>query len=195
MGKKANIKALVKNIAKDAVEYICDYIEYDYKIIIDETIKRVFYDNYKPKYYHRKKSLYKAYKILNDGKRIDVYFGPDYMGNMHRVGDEYIYKYMFKKGWHGGAHSPGYIEGEWTPMRWRTPHPDAIFSGAVPPGTKPFSHWSKMRPEQTRTNPYDEVVDILDKYDNNKETYDGVYKIDERIRQGLELALENYGII
>lgn len=192
MGRQAQIKKLIKKIADDAAEYICDYQEYDYKNIINKAIKD-YYDSYKPIYYRRRYSLYKAYKIYNTGKSVDVYFGSDFMGNEHRVSDEYIYKWMFERGYHGGAHvtgrripNPDDPMGEriWSPMLYRTPHPIAIAAGKA---TGPaFRKWSKM--EVVRSfEPYEEIDMKLNKYDESK--------FNARVKQGLELAFDKYGLI
>ena len=198
MGKKANFKKLISNIAKDAIEYICDYQEYDYKQIINEVIDD-YYHSYSPMYYRRAYSLYNAYKIYNNSKTVDVYFGPDFMGNKHRANDEYIYHWMFEEGWHGGARNRSgnkvaYIDeetrertGEWIyyKMLYRTPHPLAIAAGKAKGPA--FKKWSSTPVEQAPFSPYEMINKKLDKYDKKE--------FDNRIRQGLELALEKYGII
>ena len=193
MGKVNKIKKLIKNIAHDAAEYICDYQEYDYKNIMDDIIKN-YYSSYKPMYYRRSYSLYNAYKIFNTGKSVDIYFGPDFMGNQHRVSDEYIYRWMFEKGYHGGAHVigrriPNPIDplGErvFAPMLYRTPHPVAIAAGKAQ--GPPFRKWSKMEVEQAPFQPYEYINKKLNKYDETK--------FNDRVRQGLELAFDKYGLI
>ena len=177
------IKNNIHKIANDASEYICDYLEYDYKNIIDEMIKDYYYD-YSPIYYRRQYSLYQAYKIYNTSKAIDIDFDAQYMEAEHRINNEYIYKWMFEEGYHGGARHKMTRDGETTYMQWRTPHPLAVASGnAVGP---PYRRWSK-RTVYRSASPYDRINMALDKYDKTKKN--------ERIRQGLELAFDKYGII
>ena len=177
-------------MSKEISQEICNYLEEDYKTILDENVER-YYMDYTPKYYERNYSLYNAYKVRNNGKSVDIYFGPDFMGNQHKISDQYIYKWMYEQGWHGGAHNvkgykiadadnPG--ERIFQTMLYRNPHPMA-----AKPGQKPYEHWSRFPVQYTTPSPYDGSIEDLDKYDKTF-LYD-------RVDQALDDVLGKYGII
>lgn len=124
-------KKILKGIAKDIYKLRDDLVEFsndlhnnkfknaiineiaitlydDISEIIDTCID-MYYKEYSPKFYKRKKSLYKVYKLKYDSKRFEWHFGhefmPDYSNEPHRAPNEYIYEWMFEKGYHGGAHT------------------------------------------------------------------------------------------
>ena len=191
--KKYNeaVKALKKiadnldDIVDDASQYICDYVEYDYEEIIRHAIDEYYYD-YSPRYYKRSKSLYDAYKIINDGSRIGVDFDSEYMEKEHRVNNEYIYHWMFEEGYHGGARPKGgrIIDGVHMYMLYRTPTPQAIAAGFAT-GT-PYRKWSSMPVARTTPSPKVSIDKKLDAYDKKD--------LRKRIRQGIETAFFKYDI-
>ena len=177
----------IDNIAKDASEYICDYIEYDYNNIMKNVIDD-YYADYSPRYYNRTKSLYNAYKILNNGKQIGVDFDSKYMPHEHRVdkkSDNYIFHWMFERGYHGGARHELIQEGTHTYMQWRTPTPQAISAGFAT--GEPYSRWSKKIVPRMKPSPMIRINKELDEYDKTE--------LKNRVRQGLETAFFKYDII
>lgn len=199
-----NLKKLYKNIdniAKDASEYICDYIEYDYNNIIKNQID-IYYNDYHPRYYKRTKSLYKAYRIINNGSEIGVDFDSKYMPHTHRVDEKdenYIFHWMFERGYHGGARPKNgrfiselnYKKGNsnlnafHASMLYRTPTPQAIAAGFA--SGKPYQRWSKYPVAVAQTPPLKAINEDLDEYDKKK--------LKNRVRQGLETAFFKYDII
>lgn len=124
-------KKVIKAIAKDIYKLRDDLVElstdlhnnkfkndiineititlYDDISEIIETCIDIYYSEYKPRFYKRRKSLYKVYKLTCNSKRFEWKFGhefmPDFSSEKHRVSNEYIYEWMFEKGYHGGAHT------------------------------------------------------------------------------------------
>lgn len=173
------------NIAKDAAEHICDAVEKDLNDKFKEAIRYNFYDDYTPMFYKRRRTLYKAYKIFNDGKSIKYKLSPEYMPDVHRVSNDYIFKYMFEKGYHGGArHYWEDEDGIRQKMAYRTPTPEAIASGTSN-GT-PYRKWSKLPVEQSYS-PAEGVYEAFTKYRDSKE-------FKNRIKQGIEFAFWKYDI-
>lgn len=68
------------------------------------------------------------------------------MSGGHRVGNDYIYNVMFKKGYHGGApHNGGYY--------WRFPSPQTAAELGVPP----FAVWYPWGPAPQSGAPWDQI--------------------------------------
>ena len=116
MGKSINVKitqdgdiqSLINNIVKrikDAEKKTeieaSKLIKDDIKHVIDEEIIS-YYGSYFPKSYERTESLLDVYDIIINPKSIELYFSSDRLGE-HSVSNDYIYDYMFKLGYHGGA--------------------------------------------------------------------------------------------
>lgn len=189
--KIENINKIINNldnIINDASAYICDYVEYDYNNIIREEIDRYYFD-YSPRYYKRTKSLYNAYKIINDGEQIGVDFDSKYMHHNHRVdrkNEDYIFHWMFEKGYHGGSRPEGgrIVDGVHMYMLYRTPTPEAISLGLAI--GKPYENWSKQPVYKTKPSPMEGINQKLDEYDKKK--------LRKRIRQGIETAFFKYDI-
>lgn len=77
---------------------------------------RQFYASYGPKYYSRNYSLYNFLTIKEMGETAFMLKMDDSKLNGHRVSPSYIYQWVFKKGFHGGA-----IDGK--PDEANNPHP------------------------------------------------------------------------
>lgn len=69
----------------------------DQEKIIKSAIEK--YYSVPKRYYKRTKSLFKVYKMDDYGFE----FSPEFMPDVHRVSNEYIYDKMFIEGYHGGA--------------------------------------------------------------------------------------------
>lgn len=87
---------------------------------------RAFYDSYGPIYYNRCYSLYNFLTIKEVGEAGILLQMDDSKLNGHRVSPSYIYEYVVKKGYHGGAISgPPDASGASHPSPgtpyWRTP--------------------------------------------------------------------------
>lgn len=89
-------KAVMEEIAITLYEDISEIIE----TCIDK-----YYSEYTPKYYKRTKSLYKVYKLQYKSGHFGWQFNFEFMPNIHRVDNKYIYQYMFEQGYHGGANT------------------------------------------------------------------------------------------
>lgn len=61
-----------------------------------------WYMSFNPEYYERTESLLNVYDVKPLSGEINVNLSPDKLGG-HRVGNDYIYEYIFKQGYHGGA--------------------------------------------------------------------------------------------
>ena len=84
-----------------------------------------FYDSYGPMYYSRCYSLYNFLTIKQAGDTGIILQMDESKMNGHRVSPSYIYQYVFKQGYHGGATGgPPDAAGKPHPGRmvWRTPH-------------------------------------------------------------------------
>ena len=107
-----------------------------------------YYESYSPHLYNRTESLYSVMDVKYTSDGFKLVFGESLRGN-HRVGNDYIYDVMFKKGFHGGApHNGDYY--------WRYPGPQAAASLGIPPyitwypwGAAPISSspWEYMKSE------------------------------------------------
>ena len=69
-------------------------------------------------YYERTESLLNVYDVKPLSGEINVNLSSDELGG-HRVGNDYIYEYIFKQGYHGGAIDGPEHPAPGTPY-WRT---------------------------------------------------------------------------
>lgn len=107
-----------------------------------------YYDAYEPKVYRRNESLYSVFKIeFSPAYGFELAFDPKYMKEgSHRVGNEYIYDVMFKKGYHGGApHNGDYY--------WRFPSPQSAQALGVPA----FITWYPFGPAAQSESPWERI--------------------------------------
>lgn len=124
--------------------------------ICESAVDR-FYNDYTPHMYKRRGSLYEAYNIeIKPNGEFIFQLGSEFMTKKHRVDNEYIYKYMFVMGWHGGANDgKGHPDLEITDKErrrlfWRQPYKDRIEEdGSV---TKQFSLWDSKPAAQIDPN-------------------------------------------
>lgn len=145
---KAAIDALPK-IEKQVNNEYKQRVKQGLEDIAEEAID-MFYESYSPHMYHRTNDLYNTYKVIVTDDRWAIDLSPSFMDGSHRVSSEYIYNYMFKEGYHGGA-----IDGP--------EHPDP----GVPwyrSGPTPFSFWWWARPAVQTESPYNKMVADYNNY-------------------------------
>lgn len=92
-----------------------------------------WYMSFNPEYYERTESLLNVYDVKPLSGEINVNLSSDELGG-HRVGNNYIYEYIFKQGYHGGAIDGPEHPAPGTPY-WRT-------------GFN-FSEWGRPAPKTT----------------------------------------------
>lgn len=98
---KDKIIKLDKNINKKYKKEVKENLEYIARTAIDN-----YYESYSPNLYKRSFDLYNIYKVHVTDKEWEILYDSSYMNKTHRVDkddSEYIYDWMFKLGWHGGA--------------------------------------------------------------------------------------------
>lgn len=168
--KKVTAEELGK-IFIDAAQEINMYAKHDIQKIAQLTLKQMsvewkdmfdrcitdFYNAYHPMFYKRTDSLYKAYRVSTYGNKIIAHFGSFYMPHTHRVNINYIYQYVFLKGWHGGA-TKGKDHPEPGIPWWRTPPPFL----AQKQGVDPWSRWGGIA--YSSSSPYNQIGNAFDEY-------------------------------
>lgn len=107
-----------------------------------------WYMAFNPDYYERTESLLNVYDVKPLSGEVNVHLSSDELGG-HRVGNDYIYEYMFILGYHGGA-----ITGE----------PPAHPSPGIPYWRTGFnfSEWGSPAPKATS------AYTLMRKYINEK---------------------------
>ena len=138
---------LMKNLKKivEEVNYNIAYEKRKAALIICENAVDAFYSDYSPHMYHRKGSLYEAYKVeINRKGDFSFQLGHEFMTKQHRVDNEYIYDYMFVLGWHGGANGG---EG----------HPDLNISDPK----RRRLYWRQPPYDVTEVDEYGETTNVL----------------------------------
>lgn len=177
-------KEIPEAIAKESSIAIYE----DLAEIFDACITK-YYADYTPKYYSRTYSLYKVYKLQIRGTWIRWEFNSDFIPKIHRVDavdPEYIYNWMFVKGYHGGA-----VRGKEHPhpgMPWyRTPPPS--FAKDLPP----YSRWSKNMSEYSMISPYKRIENEIKNYEQNRKTIIG-RSINDAIIPAQKLVFGRYRI-
>lgn len=117
----------------------------DISEIIETCIDR-YYKEYTPKFHKRRKSLYKVYKLYHDSNRFEWNFGsefmPDFSSEHHRAPNEYIYEWMFERGYHGGAHTISPLK----VAKWgEHPRDNTPWYRTAPPVFEipPYTRWSE----------------------------------------------------
>ena len=115
-----------------------------------------YYEAYEQRVYRRNESLYSVFKIEFSPKYgFELAFDSKYMKGSHRVGNEYIYDVMFKKGYHGGApHNGDYY--------WRFPSPQSAQALGVPA----FITWYPFGPAVQSESPWERIQDEWGEYTN-----------------------------
>lgn len=126
---------------KAVMEEIAVTLYDDISEIIDTCIDK-YYKDYQPKFYKRTKSLYKVYKLQYRSGYFGWVFDFNLMPNVHRVDNEYIYKYMFEQGYHGGANT---IHADKVEQWGAHPHDGQPWYRTAPAVFEkpPYTAWSK----------------------------------------------------
>lgn len=110
---------------------------------LDKIIKNhimIFYDQYPPIYYRRKRGLLDSYKITYDQSVLTMDFDSDFIPNHYNnVSTGYIFDTVFMEGYHGGAKNGPNHPSPKVPY-WRTPSP---FSQAAKSGIPAYSLWGR----------------------------------------------------
>ncbi len=166
---------------KDLCKKIIPYVVQDLNDIFTTSVDK-YYEAYKPIYYRRTESFYNAYSIKSNDTSITLEYGPDTMPD-HRVSGEYIYKYMFSKGYHGGATSgpPDVNDNPFPgPMALRTP----------PYGEDAFSLWSERKAKRTKA-PEKMIDENIAAYENGDANF-SVSNLIERGTYALDETLSKY---
>lgn len=105
-----------------------------------------YYESYSPVVYQRQESLYSVMNVELTGDGFDLLFSAANLSGGHRVGNDYIYDVMFKKGYHGGApHNGGYY--------WRFPSPQTASSFGIPP----YITWYPFGPAPQSASPWEQI--------------------------------------
>lgn len=157
-------KEIPEAIAKESALAIYE----DVAEIFDACIAK-YYADYTPRYYSRTYSLYKVYRLQIKGSWIRWEFSPNFIPKVHRVDNvdpDYIYNWMFEKGYHGGA-----VGGE------KHPHPGSPWYRTPPPShtndIKPYSQWSARMAEYSMVSPSKRIENEIKNYEQNKKTIIG----------------------
>lgn len=125
--------------------------------IFEEAVAE-YYAAYSPKYYSRMFSLLNAYKITCTTTSIVLESDATMIPDVHRVSPEYIFDYMFSKGYHGGANKG---KGHPKPgtLLYRSPVPGF--------GNPPYSRWSGAANQSE--SPEKKIDEKFDDFFNSKE--------------------------
>lgn len=177
-------KEIPEAIAKEAALAIYE----DLAELFDACIAK-YYADYTPYYYSRTYSLYKVYKLQIKGTWVRWEFSPDFIPKVHRVDTidpNYIYNWMFVKGYHGGA-----VGGE------GHPYPGAPWYRTPPPSPtqdeKPYSRWSTRMAEYSMISPYKRIENEIKNYEQNRKTLIG-RSINDAIIPAQKLVFGRYRI-
>lgn len=131
------INGIVKDVGKNYQNKIAE---------IMRCAAKAFYDDYpNPHMYQRHKNptLANMYHA-NIGNELYVELGGEFSETKHRVSNDYIYEYMFKEGWHGGAISGNGHPSIGTPWykNWDS-------------NSKYFYGWNRRAEQMSTETPYD----------------------------------------
>ena len=164
----------VRQISRQIIKYVYR----DINEIFELGVER-YYNSYTPIFYHRQYALYKAYKITYRGTKIFWKVGEEFMPDVHRVDNSYIFDYMFEQGYHGGAVGANAF-GE---LLWRTPHPSQ--------GTPAYRAWGY--PAVQTSSPSDNIEEMLNAYQNSGKIESYVPQAFASVKSKYAL-FRNYGI-
>lgn len=203
---KACEKEIPEAIAKEAAVAIYE----DISEIFDACIAK-YYSDYTPRYYSRTYSLYKVYKLQIKGSWIRWEFNPNFIPKVHRVDSidpDYIYNWMFEKGYHGGA-----VGGEGHPHPgspwYRTPPPLRNQASGKHHTTKgdnrggytnygeeyylekPYSQWSTHMAEYSMISPSVRIKNEITNYEKNRKTIIG-RTLNDTLKPAYDLVFSRY---
>lgn len=163
---------------------LAEYIEQDINDIFMTSIDK-YYESYDQIYYKRTESFYKSYEITRDRTSIDIDWGYHLMPDTHRVNSKYIYDYMFKQGYHGGANKgPEDADGN--------PFPGGMALRTPPYGAGAFSLWSEYQAKRTES-PENMINNNIDAYENGSANF-SVSNLQERAEYAFDDALSKYAL-
>lgn len=148
---KKSIEEETPKIEKKVLDLVENKLSDFYKISVME-----FYNRYNPDYYVRRNSLYNLFKTKRDGNILRYWFEPsEFPSRTGYIGEDGIYKTVFKEGWHGGATHDGV-------MRYRTPVPY-------------YTYWGRQA-EQT-LSPFDMFTALKEDYEKHgfKKDYKNIW--------------------
>lgn len=182
--KEVRDDAASGKISMDIGEILAENVYEDVNEIFETCIDK-YYSSYSPYFYKRTFALEKTYRIERNGCIVKWIVGPNLMPATHRASNEYIYEYMFEKGYHGGAVSGENHPSPGTPW-YRTPPPLPGIS--VPP----YSQWSEYNAKKTMP-PADRISMQLQGYQNSKSSILG-YGVKDLIEPAYDLVLGRYNL-
>lgn len=152
-------KTVANLIKKNEDQVMQQALAHVYKDIneIFETGINEFYEEYTPRYYHRKYALYDTYRITQTKNSLIIQADGGFMpSGIHRAPNDYIFDLVFVQGYHGGAFSDE--TGGEEPF-WRVPP----LTSSLPRGIKPYTDWGSAA-TQTES-PDDKIYRKLVAYD------------------------------
>lgn len=154
-----NVANFIKKNEEEAMQQALEHVYKDINEIFEEGISE-FYDEYTPRYYHRKYALYDTYRITKTKNSLIIQADGSYMpSGIHRASNDYIFDLVFVQGYHGGAFSD---ETGGDEPYWRVPP----LTASLPPGIKPYTDWGSVA-EQTES-PDSKIYTKLIAYDLSK---------------------------
>ena len=166
----AKLQSKAEEAVKDAIEK--SYAEYfavaDEKLrdIYEETIND-FYDKYPRSFYKPRGSLYRLIETKHGKDYLEIWFEPSRISYRNGyAGENGLYEYVFRQGWHGGADIDGNMLVPWT-------SPPMAYDGDTAPwSSKPWqdqqiSHgWKPAK--QASISPLDDFKNRVDKYHSSE---------------------------
>lgn len=143
------------------------------KLIADSGIDKYYYDDYdkpeEPGHYRRKYDLYNVFSIVVNDDIWKISYDYKNMKKQHRVSNEYIFNWMFIKGYHGGAYKG---EGHPNPGEpwWRYPisYTDPLGNTAMK-FAKGSDYWYKPAIKSEKS-PYEIIERNAIEFLNKKQT-------------------------
>lgn len=150
------LMSMASMIQKNAMAQVKPKAIMKAKLIVRGAVD-AYYGSYGPQVYSRTESLYSVMEVQETGDGFDLMFGGEYMKGSHRVGNDYIYDVMFKKGYHGGApHNGDYY--------WRWPSPQTLSESGIPP----YSMWYLWGPAPQSASPWEQIYSEWMEYINGE---------------------------
>ena len=170
----------VKNVFTNLAEYVRNDINDIFTTSIDK-----YYEAYDPIWYKRTESFYDSYRIESHDASVSIEWGARLMPKTHRAKNTYIYTYMFKKGYHGGADKgPEDANGN--------PFPGGMALRTPPFGEGTFSLWSEYQAEKTES-PEEMINTNIGAYENGEANF-SVSNLLERAEYAFDDALSKYAL-
>lgn len=138
---KEKIEKETPNIENKVLNLVENKLIEFYRISVLE-----FYNSYPNPIYDRRGSLENLFRTKKDGNTLRYWFEPSEIpSRTGYIGEDGLYKTVFKEGWHGGAMHDGV-------MRYRTPIPY-------------YTYWGKNAVQTL--SPYDMFTALKEDYEKN----------------------------